>query len=657
MVKHLTLGILSLFSCALGLRAESADTITQLREVVVSEKASRPSAAPKQSLGIVDIKRMAKPSLADALRLFSGVQIKDYGGLGGIKTVDVRSMGSQHTAVVYDGMEIGNAQNGQVDLGQFSLDNIQDLNVYNGQRDKLLLPAKEYGTAAAVHLNSRRPQFTGDSRFNLRAALRSGSFGLINPALNAEWKASRRISLSASTELLSANGQYPFRYRKYLPNGSVAYDTTATRHNGDITSVRSEINVFGTATRGDWQLKAFNFLSDRGLPGPIVNNVWRRGERQQDANTFVQASKNTFMGPYSSALKLKYAHYRTFYQNDHSTQVPQDNRYIQHQAYFSTANTYAFSPALSAALSYDLEYGTMSSNLHGFRQPHRWTNLIAAATNLSLSHLQLKATLLGTFVNDIGKDSRHALSPALYLVYRPLETDALSIRSFAKRSFRMPTFNDLYYTTVSSAYLKPESATQYNIGASTLIPTTEALNISLSADAYYNSVADKIIAYPQNGQFRWTMMNMGLVRIIGLDSWLSAALSPSPNWDCRLRLQYTYQNATDRTAPTARTYGHQIPYVPRHSAAALLSGRIGRYTAAYTYNYTGARYGMPENTLPNRMAPWQTSDIAISTRLASSAVEYNINAEINNIFDADYDIIQNYPMPKRNFRIGLSIKW
>ena len=73
-------------------------------------------------------------NVADALRYFSGIQIKDYGGVGGLKTVNIRSMGTNHVGVFYDGIELGNAQNGTVDLGRFSLDNMESVTLYNGQK-------------------------------------------------------------------------------------------------------------------------------------------------------------------------------------------------------------------------------------------------------------------------------------------------------------------------------------------------------------------------------------------------------------------------------------------------------------------------------------------------------------------------------------------
>ena len=112
---------------------ERADSLPhQLREVVVTARKPVEDIIPAQVLNGDELRRLNSNSVADALRYFSGVQVKDYGGVGGIKTVNIRSMGTNHTGVVYDGVELGNAQNGQIDLGQFSLDNIESLSLYNG---------------------------------------------------------------------------------------------------------------------------------------------------------------------------------------------------------------------------------------------------------------------------------------------------------------------------------------------------------------------------------------------------------------------------------------------------------------------------------------------------------------------------------------------
>ena len=104
-----------------------------LREVTVTAQSYK-DVIPAQTLQGKELDALRSHSVADALRYFSGIQLKDYGGIGGIKTVNIRSMGTNHTGVYYNGIELGNAQNGQVDLGKYSLDNIESVSLYNGQK-------------------------------------------------------------------------------------------------------------------------------------------------------------------------------------------------------------------------------------------------------------------------------------------------------------------------------------------------------------------------------------------------------------------------------------------------------------------------------------------------------------------------------------------
>ena len=154
---------------------EHTDSLShQLREVVVTARKPNEDIIPAQVLSGEELRRLNSNSVADALRYFSGVQVKDYGGVGGIKTVNIRSMGTNHTGVVYDGVELGNAQNGQIDLGQFSLDNIEALSLYNGQKSEILQPAKDFGSAGTIYMRTRTPVFNEGETYHARATIRTG---------------------------------------------------------------------------------------------------------------------------------------------------------------------------------------------------------------------------------------------------------------------------------------------------------------------------------------------------------------------------------------------------------------------------------------------------------------------------------------------------
>ena len=92
-------------------QATADSLILRLGEVTVTARRPSEDIIPAQILAGEELRRLNGNSVADALRYFSGVQVKDYGGVGGIKTVNIRSMGTNHTGVVYDGVELGNAQN------------------------------------------------------------------------------------------------------------------------------------------------------------------------------------------------------------------------------------------------------------------------------------------------------------------------------------------------------------------------------------------------------------------------------------------------------------------------------------------------------------------------------------------------------------------
>ena len=196
---------------------EQPDTLS-LGEVQVTAKRTK-DVIPVQVLSGEELERLNSQSVADALRYFSGVQVKDYGGVGGIKTVNVRSMGTNHTGVVYDGVELGNAQNGQIDLGQFSLDNVEAISLYNGQKSEILQPARDFGTAATVYMRTRTPRFAEGETYHARVNMRFGSFDLINPSALIEIRLARTVNASLSAEWLNSSGKYKFRYRRVTPAG------------------------------------------------------------------------------------------------------------------------------------------------------------------------------------------------------------------------------------------------------------------------------------------------------------------------------------------------------------------------------------------------------------------------------------------------------
>jgi len=639
------------------------DSIQHIAEVTVVSRYNHQEVIPSQTLGGEQLEKLSAHSVADALRYFSGLQLKDYGGVGGIKTVNIRSMGTNHLGISYDGIELGNAQNGQIDLAQFSLDNVEEITLFNGQKSALLQPASDFGHAGAVYIRTRAPRFADGRRYNLRFKGKYGSSDLFRLSALWEQRLSPRVSSSLSAEGLTSSGKYEFRYRRKRQDGTVAYDTTATRQNGDIWALRAEGNLHGMVTDGFWKLKLYTYHSERGIPGAIVNNVWRRGERQWDHNTFLQGRWQQQLLPrLTTQAVAKYAYYQTRYVNRDTTQLMVDNNYRQQEFLFSASGAYELLPWWSCSLSYDLRWNRLDADVRQFLTPQRWSHYAALASAVSLDRFKLQASVLLTTVSDrregAGSKSMTELTPAVFMNVYPLASRHFSVRAYAKKSFRMPTFNDLYYTEMGNALLRPESALQYNVGLNLDRSFRHGVlrYFHLQADAYYNSVHDKIVAYPKGQQFRWTMLNLGRVHIRGIDVEAEATVVPVSQLLVTARLQHTWQQARDVTDPADAYYCHQIPYIPWHSGSAILNVQYRGWDLNYSFIYAGERYNQQENIKYNYMQPWYTSDLSLSWRSSIRTVELRVMLEVNNLFSQDYDVIVNYPMPKRNYGLTIDVK-
>lgn len=656
----------------------ATDSLQYLPEVVISIKTYN-EVIPAQKLNGEELKALNSFSVADAIRYFSGVQIKDYGGIGGLKTINIRSLGTNHVGVFYDGIQLGNAQNGQIDLGKFSLDNIEEISLYNGQKSDILQTAKDYGSSGSVYLRSRSPRFEKGKRSNLKAVFKTGSFDLINPSLLYEYKINDNISASINGEYINSSGKYKYRYKRVYPGTSeVMHDTTAVRQNGDIESVRFEAGLYGLVEQGHWKWKNYFYNSERGMPGAIVNNKWMNPQRQWDRSFFSQASlQKAFGNNYELLANAKYAHdYMRFVNRDIKLMLI-DNTFRQQDFYASLANRYTILDNWDVSLSADLQYNTLTSNMAGFIYPKRLTTLVALATAVELGNVKVQGSALGTFVNEttnrgttIEDESSDAapnkkeFTPALFASYKPFAHHNFNIRAFYKNIFRMPTLNDLYYTDIGNAELEPEYTHQYNLGFqySKTFKNKFVKEVHLQADAYYNEVTNKIVAIPKgSGQYRWMMMNYGYVEIRGIDVSTSALFEPYKELFLNFKLSYTYQKAQDFTRRISEeldrtTYGGQIAYIPWHNGSAIASINYKTWQLNYSFIYVGERYHSSANIQNNYEQPWYTNDMALIKNLEYKEMNFRISAEVNNLFAQDYEVVLNYPMPQRNYKLSLTFE-
>lgn len=645
----------------LAVQAQQIDTTAyhQLKGVEVVEKA-RPSttreATPLQVMDRAGIERLGIQDLSEAVKRFSGATVKDYGGIGGLKTVSVRSLGAQHTAVSYDGVTITDAQSGQVDISRFSLDNVEMVSLSIGQTDDIFQTARMYASAGALSVKTRKPLFEGKS-MNVQAKVKGGSFGLFNPVLRYEQKISNRFSASLHADWLSAKGEYPFT----LTNGDVV--TEEKRKNSDIQALRLEGNLYGDLGKAGALIgKVYYYDSERGLPGSVILYSNSNKERLWNNNFFTQlqyTNKLTDVLSLQAHAKYNYSFSKYRDVSKKYSGGKQEDLNTQQEYYGSIGFLYSPWKNFSTSLTTDLAHNMLDNNFMNAPQPKRLTSLTVLSAQYKNTMFTATASLLGTYITDKVKvgdkpADRKRLSPAVSVSLRPFADNAFRIRASYKDIFRVPTFTDLYYLRMGNTNLQPEKATTYNLG---LTWSGDAGNsfryLSLSADAYYNKVKDKIVAIPT--MYIWKMMNMGEVDIKGLDVNFSSETPLPAKMALLLSATYSFQKAIDLTDSEAKNYKDQIPYTPKHSGNASLTLENPWVNISYNLTAAGDRYALPQNIESNLISCYVEQGVSLNREFVVKKCKLRLQGEVINLGNKTYDIIQYYPMPGRSWRMSVSV--
>ena len=606
-----------------------------------------------QVFGKEDLKNLGLQNMGDAVKRFAGTNVRDYGGIGGLKTVSVRNLGAAHTAVSYDGVAISNTQAGQIDIGRFSLDNVSTLSLAIGHDDNLLQSARLFASAGVLNIETEKPHFENGKRHHTQVQMRGGSFGYLTPAIR-HWQAlGERTKLSVEGNYLHAEGEYPFT----LKNGTLV--TEQKRINSDVESYQGEVNLFHTfKDESELSAKAYYYNSKRGLPGAVILYNSESDERLWDENFFAQAKyKKAFSPQWTLQAQGKYNYSWNKYEDTgvEYTGGKQTDTNRQTEYYLSASAMYKPTSAWSFSLSQDGFINRLHTNGANSPEPVRYTSLTALNARYQSGQLKASGSVVATYITEEVKagntpEDRRRLSPTLSLSWQPWEGEQLFVRALYKNTFRVPTFSDLYYLRVGNTSLKPEKATEYTVGLTwSGTPFSFTDFVSLTVDGYYNEVNDKIIAFPST--YVWKMQNYGKVHITGIDATLATAIPLGKSVNLNLSGNYSWQKALDVTNPEAKNYKHQLPYTPEHNGNVSATLEMPWVNVGYTVTMVSKRYFLAQNIEANRIDGYSEHTATLWREFKLGKCGLRLQAEIINLTDAQYDVIKYYPMPVRSWRL------
>jgi vitamin B12 transporter len=642
--------------------AQKRDTVKNLKEEVKisSSIPNVQGAIPSQSISNNDFVKYSAFTVADAIRNFSGVVVQDYGGIGGLQTVSVRSLGADNLAVFYNNVQLNDAQNGEIDLSKFNLNNLQQITLYNAQPPDICQTARAYASASVLSIKTIQPALTIKKPYEIVAGIKGGSFGLVNPYLQWQQRISKYWSFIVNGYDEQANGRY-----KYKENGDGS-DTLATRKNTDVHTQQADAELYWTKSDSNKFNLQFNFYnSNRGLPSAVVYSAGPTTQRLFNRDYIIQSgyqhiADNSLQILLNTKLSQSFVRY-TDTGGVYNISGIVDEHYMQREFYQSAAIAYNILPRWKVSYSSDLDISNLQSNVYDYAFPTRLSLFNVFATDLYVGKWRFHGNILNTYIDDHVKtgtaaSSKSAFTPAVVATYHPFIKQAFELRAYYKRTFRNPTFSEQYYYAIAPRPLKPEYTSQYDLGATYTKTTIGFLEyITLSADAYYNNVKDKIIYIPTRSPATPSVINLGKVDIRGLDVVLKSRLKIINEWEGILSANYTYQNAIDITNPTNSFYLDQIPYTPKNTLAfnaGLVHQQFGIY---FNQTMASTRYDESNNTPQYELPSYSISDASVVYNFKISSFPVKSAIEVNNLFNKNYTIISSYPMPGRSYRLTFQI--
>ncbi len=551
-------------------------------------------------------------TVSDALSLSSGLHVVDNGGLAGLKTVNLRGLGSAHTAIYLDGVRVGNVQSGQNDLGMLPLEDLATISVDYAQN--------------AVSFRTARPEFrelpvAGKVKFY------AGSFGTYLPSARLDFMFSDNLSLSVNAAGIMSKGDF-------------TYGDGLQRTNNDLEQYRGGLDLWGLMLNGDYHVKAYYSQAERGTPGAVS---WPSDDRQADKNAFIQGYvRKSFGKLYTLRVSAKGSYDDIYYSSSWG-----DSNYGQTELQLNTSHGFNVADWCNVSIAADVQWDKLASSIYNASRLSAFSALAASfKTESLLANVALEFN--GAF--DKGALSRYAFSPSADIRFRVF--DGFDVLAFCRRAYRVPTFNELYYVGYGNPELRPEDAWMTDLGVEYSHDFTDVWRVNAKLNGFCNYLTDKIASAPTADDPNiWAPYNIGKVLSTGID-FSAGVIWNNDAWNCAFDAKYTLLSAVDKT-PDSYSYGQQIPYIAKHT---LVLNAIASWKGWAISPVWHLRAGRTDGN--GTLDDWNTLDFTVSkdVRLPKTG-PLSFKFSVRNMLDCRYEVSSGYPMPGRSFIGGIEYKF
>ncbi len=627
--------------------SDSSATVV-LEEIVVTATRSRifrnDSPAQMDVIGRREIQNSNGATVADVLKGSSSLFLKDQGTHASLKTLSIRGSASEHVLVLIDGNRINSFQNGLVDLSLIPLNDVDRIEIVRGGSSAL------YGADAlggVVNIITRNAV----SGFHVRSEGQAGSFGNSRYLFEGQGQIG---SIGVLAGYSSERGRDNFSFHT---NTQTSNDTIINLTNTDFTRRQEFLHL--KVIQSEHSSMNFSLQQvdeERGTPGPL-GPFFSNAARQKDNNINVAASyfinsisgiqldvKSHFLYSLENYhLPDPFFPYITFYKNLFFNVNPQAQ--IRLNDWYQLTLGAEFSQGALESADFDSRITRVQKAVYIANEQH-----VDYDRNV-LNRISLYQTVRYDNITDVD----YALTPKVGVNLRLLNDGDFRFRATVGRSFRSPSFNDLYFRGFSNPNLKPEHSTSFDIGLMTTFcketndkQSTGEQNLELT---YFNvNTYDRILFDPA----LFIPVNIGKVSSNGVEVKYAGRFFDR-HLDVGANFTFTAARKRNFDYPTDSTYDKQIINIPENIFGLTASVNVKPLVFNFYYNFVGSRYVTADNG--KSLSPYWVSNVNVMFHQPVASWKIISKAEINNILDFKYQVFQGYPMPGRSYRLTLGVEY
>lgn len=620
------------------------DTVYALPEVLVeSNRTSSVKArtlAPVTTLPQEFLRQTGAYQVSDALAYAPGVFIKNYGGLGGLKTISLRGTSAAHTTVLLDGVRVNSSQSGVVDLSVFPAGMVEGIDVVRGGESALFGASALGGT---VNIRTMAVPHTTQ----IRAYSQYGSFGSVGIGGSARfWIDSTNVFLGGERQ--ASSGDYPFPFNEF---GSTR---TVRRSNGDFSSTSGMAGISGGVLGWQWRVQMVGRSTERGTPGAVVQgSIEEEQARLAERDVLAILRAERAVSPEVSVSAVLTGKYNSFRYRDPKAALFGANG-IDETFTARDAGAMGRVQIVQWGQLHELQAEMGYAELHGrMLQPEAGELVLRKTASFSGRVERVvqwngdDVIVQGALRVDSYSDAGTALSPVVACSWHST-TLPLALLAHWGYNFRPPSFNELYYLNFGTAGLKPERSHSATVGAQWNASSTWGADLH----AFFIDTRNKIVALPVSPA-TWSARTIPGVQTRGIELAVRYAIADTL---MHCTAAYTLQTSVNSTG-NAATDGKELAYVPHSVFSGMASVRAWGAEMGLQLQYIGTRYSL-DGASPHALLPaFATVAGFIGSSFVVGGIHVRLQARCDNMLNQYYSVVRNYPMPGRMWQGSIELRY